>query len=136
MLLLIFSFRFRFRLTLSIFILLRMAIINFMYFFSHIILKQHYTYIWYQSVIKFWLYIKSKRRVRIKIMVFNPTFNNISAISWRPFSWVEEIGTPGENPRPVASPWQTLSYDIVSSTPRLIGIWTHKDNGKRHWWHR
>jgi len=49
-------------------------------------------------------YDGKQRRVRIRIMVFNATFNNISAISWRPFSWVEEIGAPGENHRPVASP--------------------------------
>jgi len=31
---------------------------------------------------------------------------------------------PRENHRPVASHWQTLSHNVVSSTPRLIGIWT------------
>jgi len=30
-------------------------------------------------------------------MVFNTTFNNISAISWRPVLLVEEFGVPGEN---------------------------------------
>jgi hypothetical protein len=29
---------------------------------------------------------------------FNVTFNNISAISWRPVLVVEEAGVPGENP--------------------------------------
>jgi hypothetical protein len=33
--------------------------------------------------------------------VFNATFSNISAISWRPVLVVEEIGVPGENHRPV-----------------------------------
>jgi hypothetical protein len=33
---------------------------------------------------------------------FNATFNNISAISWRPVLVVEETGVPGENQRP----WQ------------------------------
>jgi hypothetical protein len=36
---------------------------------------------------------------------FNATFNNISAISWRPVSVVEEAGVPGENHRPWASNW-------------------------------
>jgi len=27
---------------------------------------------------------------------------------------------PGENQRPVASHWQTLSHDVVSSTPRHV----------------
>jgi hypothetical protein len=35
--------------------------------------------------------------------VFNATFSNISAISWRPVLVVEEAGVPGENHRPWAS---------------------------------
>jgi hypothetical protein len=31
---------------------------------------------------------------------------------------MEESGVPGENHRPVASHWQTLSHNVVSSTPR------------------
>jgi hypothetical protein len=50
-------------------------------------------------------------------MVFNATFNNISAI-WRSVLLVEETGVPGENPRPAASHWQTLSHNVVSSTPK------------------
>jgi hypothetical protein len=30
-------------------------------------------------------------------MDFNATFNNISAVSWRPALLVEETGVPGEN---------------------------------------
>jgi hypothetical protein len=51
-------------------------------------------------------------------MVFNATFNNISAISWRPVLLVEETEVPGWNHRPVASHWQTLSHNVVPSTPR------------------
>jgi hypothetical protein len=47
------------------------------------------------------------------LMVFNATFNNISVISWRSFLLVEETGGPGENHRPVASHWRTLSHNIV-----------------------
>ena len=36
-------------------------------------------------------------------LVFNATFSNISAISWRPVLVVEETGVPGENHRPSAS---------------------------------
>jgi hypothetical protein len=36
-------------------------------------------------------------------MVFNATFNNISAISWLPILLVVETGVPGENHRSVAS---------------------------------
>jgi hypothetical protein len=38
---------------------------------------------------------------------------------------VEETGVPGENHRPVASHWQTLSYNVVSSTPHLSVVQTH-----------
>jgi len=41
--------------------------------------------------------------------VLSATFSNISAISWRPVLVVEEAGVPGENHRPRASYWQTLS---------------------------
>jgi hypothetical protein len=42
-------------------------------------------------------------RVRVRIMVFNATFNNISAISLQSVLLVEETGVPSENHRPVAS---------------------------------
>jgi hypothetical protein len=51
-------------------------------------------------------------------MLFNATFNNISAISWRSVLLVEETGVPEENHRPVASLWQTLSHNVASITPR------------------
>jgi len=50
--------------------------------------------------------------------VFNATFNNISVKSWRSVLLVKETGIPGENHRPVASHWQTLSHYVVSSTSR------------------
>ena len=51
-------------------------------------------------------------------IMFNATFNNISAISWRPVLLVEETRVPGENHWLVASHWQTLSHNVVSSTPQ------------------
>jgi hypothetical protein len=51
------------------------------------------------------------------VMVFNDTINNISAISWRSDLLVEETGEPGENNRPAIGHWQTLSHNVVSSTP-------------------
>ena len=56
------------------------------------------------------------------VMVFNVTFINISVISWRSVLLVDETG---ENHRPAASHWQTLSHTVVSNTPRLSGIRTH-----------
>ena len=51
-------------------------------------------------------------------MVFNATFNNISATEWQSVLLVEETGATGENHRPAASHKQTLSHKAVSSTPR------------------
>jgi hypothetical protein len=52
-------------------------------------------------------------------MMFNATFNNITAISWQSVLLVEETGVPGENPR--------YNCNIVesgvkhhSSTPSLL----------------
>jgi len=39
----------------------------------------------------------------VDLMVLNETFNNISVISWRSVSLVEETGIPGENHRPITS---------------------------------
>ena len=48
------------------------------------------------------------------VMVFHATFNTISVIS---VLVVEETGVPRENHRPAASLWQTLSHNVVLSTP-------------------
>ena len=65
-------------------------------------------------------------------MVFKATFNNISAISWGSVLLVEETGVPGENHRPAASHLQTLSHNVVSSTPHLNGIRNHNISGDRY----
>ena len=47
-------------------------------------------------------------------LCFNATSCNISAISWWPVLVVGEAGVPGENHRPWASNWQTLSHAAAS----------------------
>jgi hypothetical protein len=42
-------------------------------------------------------------KIRVILMVFNATFNNISAISWWSILLVEETGGPGGNHRPAAN---------------------------------
>jgi len=64
--------------------------------------------------------------------VFNATFNYISVISWISVLLMEETGGPGENHRPAQSHCQTLSHNVVSSTPRLSGIQAHNVSGDRH----
>ena len=65
------------------------------------------------------LFFIAQYRIRVRVMLFNATFNNISAISWLSVLLVEETGVPGENHRPAASPCETLSPNVVSSTPLL-----------------
>ena len=71
--------------------------------------------------------------LRLRVMVFNATFNTISVILWRPVLLVEQTG---ENYWPAASQWQTLSHNVVSNTPRLSRIQTHNDSGDRYRLHR
>ena len=53
----------------------------------------------------------------LRFMVFNVTFNNISVILLWSVLLVEETGVAWENHWPAASHWQTLSHNVVSSTP-------------------
>jgi hypothetical protein len=41
--------------------------------------------------------------VKVRVMVLNATFNNISVISWWSVLLVEETEVPRENHRPIAS---------------------------------
>jgi hypothetical protein len=66
-------------------------------------------------------------------MVFNATFNNISVISLQSVLLVEETGEPGENHRPVASYWQTVSHNVVHLA--LIEIQIHNISDDGHWLH-
>ena len=49
------------------------------------------------------------------LMMFNTTFNNISALSWRSVL-LEETGVTGENHQPFESHLQTLSHNVVSNS--------------------
>ena len=66
-------------------------------------------------------------------MMFSATFNNISAISWRSILLAEDSG---ENNRPVACHWQTLSHNVVSSTPCNERVRIHDFSGDKHWLHK
>ena len=47
--------------------------------------------------------------IRVRVMVLNSTFNNISVIL------AEESGVPKENHRPAKSHWQTWLHNVLSS---------------------
>jgi hypothetical protein len=67
-------------------------------------------------------------------MVFNTTFNNISAISWQSVLLVEESGVPVENHRLAIS--HKLYHMLYRVQPRLCGIQTLNVSGDRHRLHR
>ena len=71
--------------------------------------------------ISLWTHL-SDRFYRFRFMIFIAIFNNISVISWQSVLLVEENGGPRENHWSAASHWQTLSQNVVSSTPRLSWI--------------
>ena len=56
--------------------------------------------------------------IGFRVMVFSATFNGISVISWRAVFLVEETRVSVVNHRPSANHCQTLSHNVVSSTPR------------------
>jgi hypothetical protein len=64
-------------------------------------------------------FIKFNNWLEIMVIMFGlwglTPLSTIVQISWRSVLLVEETG---ENDQPVASHWQTLSHNVVSSTPR------------------
>ena len=54
--------------------------------------------------------------------MFNATFSNISVLSWRLILGVEDAGVPGENHRPWASNWKTLSLAAASRVHPFCNI--------------
>jgi hypothetical protein len=54
-------------------------------------------------------------------------------MSWRSVLLVEEIRIPRENHQPISSHWQTLSHNVVLSTPDMSEIRTHNVSGDGYW---
>ena len=65
---------------------------------------------------------------RVRVMVLNVNFNNMSVISWRSVFLVEET----ECPKKITDPRKSLTNFSVSSTSRLSGIRTHNVSGDRN----
>ena len=62
---------------------------------------------------------------RVKVVVLNATFNNISVISWRSVLLVEEAGVRGENA-------YKLDHIMYQVHPTRSENQTHSFSGYRH----
>ena len=80
-----------------------------MYIIDTAYFNQSFTYLQQLFILKQKCISVEKIKRALAVMVFNATFNNISAISWKSVLLVEETA---------ASHWQPLSHNVVSSTPR------------------
>jgi len=69
----------------------------------------------------YYTYVKG---IRIRVIMFNATFIG---------GWNRSTRRKGPTS---SSHWQTLSHNVVSSTPRLSEIRTHNVGGDRRWLHR
>ena len=115
--------------------------VNYQLFLSWVMIKVPVTILMEQEIVRTmgtilfynaWIYTRFV--CFFFFMVFNASFNNISAISWRSVLLMEETGWRGENNRPVGSFWQILSHNVVYLA--LIEFRTRNISGDRYWLYR
>ena len=77
------------------------------------------------------------REIVVRFMVLNDTFNNISVITLRSASLVEETGVPGEkNHPPVTRHWQCYITHLLKSNIKCILFQSEYTLTCKHIWLR
>ena len=73
---------------------------------------------------------------RVRDMVFNTNFKNISVISWQSVLFVEETGVPRENHTFATSHWQIYHKMLYWVHLNMSGIQAQNVSGDRYWLHK